>query len=584
MRKVAGNKRMVVVAWAAVAALLLAVAFTSLSAYGVEGASSGSSEPSSTTASSAAAGASASSATEDAASAADEAAAEPGNETSAEASEAAAQVQAALEREVVPEARELAAVDGVAPDTGGSAFTFVTPLASTDIPGDLYWLGNELKLAGSRVGNDVMAAAFQLAFSYSQVNGDVRMAGQSAALAGAVVRGNADIMALEISVDGDSAANGFYCGGGTIRFDGAAKRFIAYGTTIYFNGVVDGDVTLSAQDIVIGPEAKVTGLLDIRSGQNLDALRIPATAQIARIDTNLDHPNTIDQITQLRAAIAPYFQIGSMLFVVVSFILMGLAALWGFQHKMTEANRLVRRYPLAVLVLGCIALMLMFVAVMLGTVLIFTIPLSLLVGFILLAFAIFCVPFTGSSLALMLRHRIKPAICVVLGSGLGGALLFVPNVNVVVFAASLIYFTGYAVNIAMFGHDERHDASFHARQADEDAPGGKARGILPVSVGEEPDTPTPEDAAKAADIGPFADAHAGVSGDAEDGAGEGSDGLGEDDADAPVDSVATAADPSDAPEGGSGVEPASEEDAVDRQEAVPADVPAEEPGDADDGR
>ena len=126
--------------------------------------------------------------------------------------------------------------------------------------------------------------------------------------------------------------------------------------------------------------------------------------------------------------------------------------------------------------------MLAFVIIMLGTVLIFTIPLSLGVALVLIAALIFCIPFTGSSLALMLSNRIRPGICVVIGSTLGAILLFIPYVNTIAIAASLIYFVGYIVNISMFGHDDRHDASFHARQADEDAPHGKARGILPVAA------------------------------------------------------------------------------------------------------
>ncbi|MDO4399626.1 MAG: hypothetical protein Q4D27_01605 [Coriobacteriia bacterium] len=497
MARIAQDKRMQVVVGIALAFLLLAVAFLSFNAYAVEEGSASAATSNEASSSSAVAESAAtpeakkpeSKPESSSASASSSVPAAP-DDKDAQAtattleSYVAAQVKAALEREVVPAGHALAEIEGIHADTGGSVFTFVSPINATEIPGDLYWVGNRVELSGSKIDNDVLAAGFQGSFVNSDVAGDVRIASQSALIDNSVIKGNADVLALDIMIDGSSAANGFYCGGGTIDFKGASKRFIAYGQSIYFDGTVDGDVTLSAQDIVIGPHAKVSGLLDIRSGQSLEVLDIPATAQIAHIDTNLDHPNTIDQITQIRAAIAPYFQIGSLLFVVVSFILLGLAALWGFGQKLTEANRLVRRYPLAVLVLGCIALMLMFVIVMLGTVLIFTIPLSIVVALILIISAIFCVPFTGASVALMFRKRFKPALCVILGSGIGAALLFVPYVNQLVFLVSMIYFVGYVVNIAMFGHDERHDASFHARQADEDAPKGKARGILPVAVEE----------------------------------------------------------------------------------------------------
>ena len=373
-------------------------------------------------------------------------------------------------------------VEGVVADSAGSVFTFIPLLESTEIKGDLYWLSDPIRLANSRVANDVMGAAFDAELANAAVRGDVRLLAQKADLHNAVVQGNVDLMAFDIKIDKSSAASGYYCAGGSLRFEGTSNYLIAYGQSIYFDGVVEGDVALSAQDIVIGPNARITGLLDIRSGQSLGTLDIPASAQIGRIDTNLDHPNTIDQITQIRAMIAPYFQIGSMLFLVVSFILLALASLWAFGHKLTEANRLVHQYPLAVLVLGAIAILFMFVIVMIGALLVFTIPLAIIVGLALLISAIYCVRFSGASIALQLRNRIRPTICAIIGAGAGAALLFIPYVNTGVFVASMLYFVGYMVNIVMFGHDEGHDASFHARQADEDAPRGKARGILPVST------------------------------------------------------------------------------------------------------
>ena len=455
MAKIASDKRMTVVVWAAIACLLAVLAFASLNAYGEEempapsssttavtsstastAASSSASEASSGAAKSSTASSSGNAAASSSVSSSSTASAQD-DETKAEpqGNFASADVEEALAHNPVPESLIMSGTDGVAPDTAGSAFTFVTPIKFTEIAGDLYWLGNNLELTRSRIGNDLMAAAFHMDFSHSDIKGDVRIAGQSVYLSDTVIAGSVDVGALEVTIDGQSAATGYYCGAGTINFQGAAKRFVAYGQSIYFDGVVDGDVTLS------------------------------------------------DQITQIRAAIAPYFQVGSMLFVVVSFILLSLAMLWGFGAKLPEANRLVRRYPLAVLVLGLHrahahvrhhharhGAHLHHPAFDHGDAL------------VLIAALIFCIPFTGSSLALMLSKRIRPGICVVIGSTLGAILLFIPYVNTIAIAASLIYFVGYIVNISMFGHDDRHDASFHARQADEDAPHGKARGILPVAA------------------------------------------------------------------------------------------------------
>lgn len=457
-------------------------------------------------------------------------------------------VERALENRATADDTAYEAIDA---DSAGTVFTLQNPISGTAIEGDLFWAAGQLDLSGSRVGNDLLAVGREVDFRGSDIGNDVRLAGQDVSFQRVVVQGNVNLAALDISIDRSSAAVGYYCGGGSVSFAGKAKRFIAYGQSIYFDGVVEGDVTLSAQDIVIGPHARVTGTLDIRSGQNLEVLSIPETAQIAHIDTTLNQPNTIDQITQLRASIAPYFQVGSLLFVVVSFILLGLAMYWGFGHKLTEANRLIRRYPLAVVVLACIALMLMFVGVTLGALLVFTLPFAAVMVLVLLLAALCCVPFTGASLALMLRRRIRPVLCVVLGSGLGAALLFVPQVNVVVFAASMVYFVGYLINIAMFGHDEKHDASFHHRETDDQAPRGKASGILPVV--------TPEEAAGGEDGGAAPDAAVNEEWYVE---GEPEDELGAEETGAPA---GDAVEPEGAGEAGSAEDTGSPEDTEDAE-------------------
>ncbi len=392
-------------------------------------------------------------------------------------------VESALGREVIPSSARLSLPDSIAVDSGGSVFTLVGSLDSASIPNDLYWAGNVLSLSNSLIGNDILSSAFQLSYSHSRILGDVRAMGQSIAISDTVIGGDIDALGFDISIDDSSAANAYYCGGASISFSGYTKCFVAYGQSIYFDGVVDGDVSLSAQEIVIGPHARISGLLDIRSGQSLETLEIPAEAQIAHMNTSLDDPNAIDQIAQIRSAITPYFQVGSILFVVVAFALLGLAGLWVFGNKIEEANRLVRRYPFAVLVLGVIVLLFMVVITLLGPVLVFTIPLSIVVALLLIVTLVCCVPFTGSSFALLLlRKRLRPSFCVVIGAGIGGVLLFVPYLNAALVAVSLVYFVGYMANIVMFGHDRDHDAAFYVRQADEDAPSGKASGILPTAA------------------------------------------------------------------------------------------------------
>ena len=78
------------------------------------------------------------------------------------AQEPASAVDRALDRQVIHENSRLSTVEGAEPDTGGSTFTFVSPIKYAQIPGDVYWLSNHPQLIGSRVGNDVLLEVSQI--------------------------------------------------------------------------------------------------------------------------------------------------------------------------------------------------------------------------------------------------------------------------------------------------------------------------------------------------------------------------------------------------------------------------------------
>lgn len=372
----------------------------------------------------------------------------------------------------------------LATDTAGSVLTFDAAIDNRSAEGDVYWVGDTIAMHSSKVGNDLVAGGRYVTVKDSSVASDVRMGGLFLQLSNMKIHGNATLLGATIEMGSQCTATGVYCFGLDLSYSGTSQYFVGYGRSVVFDGVVNGDVSLSAQDIVIGPNAQVTGTLYVRSGQQVD---IPATAHINKVDTTLSQPNTIDQATKLRAAIAPYFQAGTLLFIVVSAIILGLVMLGLFDHKLTEASRLLLNRPVAIILLGIVSTIVVVALIGLGLALIFTIPAALILLLLLIVVTIASVPFAGSSLMLLAQGKIKRSICVIFGAGVASALLFVPVLNVIAFTLSVIYLMGYVTYTLFAGHDREHDKAKKRKQGTGGAASSDGEENISSKVGETPD-------------------------------------------------------------------------------------------------
>lgn len=361
-------------------------------------------------------------------------------------------------------------------DTAGTVFSQESTLFGKYTNGDLYWANQNLTADSVKVGNDLMSVASTLRLSNVEVDGDVRLGARTVTLDSVKMRGNGTFACDSLDIGSGTKAKGLYCGANTTSYEGTAEYLVAYGNKIYFNGTINGDVVLSAQEIEIGPNAKVTGTLQVRSGQDVD---IPSTASIARVNNTLDNPNAIDQISEIRSLIAPYFQMGSILFVVVSFILLALLLLWFGGRQLDESMRVARQHPFGQFLMGILGTVIIAAAAAVCFALILTIPVGVALLLVLVIALLLCIPFTGAAVALQF-DAFPRAVRTMIGAGIAAALMFVPYVRVAVLAICLVYFMGYALRVLFMGHDDEFnrqirqgrgkpqpahaDAEGHARQ------------------------------------------------------------------------------------------------------------------------
>jgi cytoskeletal protein CcmA (bactofilin family) len=127
------------------------------------------------------------------------------------------------------------------------------------IAGDLFAIAGSLEVRGL-VEDDVRVAGGDVTV-YARIQGDLIAAGARVTLApGATVEGRAALAGGRVEVGGN-----------------VDKRLLAAGQTVVINGVVNGDAEIEAQELVLGPTARIHGALRYRSPNDA---RIDPAAQV----------------------------------------------------------------------------------------------------------------------------------------------------------------------------------------------------------------------------------------------------------------------------------------------------------------
>jgi cytoskeletal protein CcmA (bactofilin family) len=214
--------------------------------------------------------------------------------------------------------------------------------------------GGSVTMAGS-VGRNLYAAG-----------GEVRIEGEvegKARAAGGKVR-----VSREARIGGSAAF-----AGDSIEVDGAVGgRLRAYGDTIVINGSVDGDVELAGENIRIGPEARITGRVEYRSGRDID---VDAAAQVA---------GGVSELQQERRWLRQMGR-GATIFggVTISFgmVLLGALLILAMPRFSREAGATILKQPWQSAGLGVVMLLGVPFAIIVLLVTVIGIPLALLLVF-----------------------------------------------------------------------------------------------------------------------------------------------------------------------------------------------------------
>lgn len=189
-----------------------------------------------------------------------------------------------------------------------------------DLRGDVVAAGGRI-LIEQRVAGDVIAAGGSVEVG-AEVLDDVRAAGGTVTLRGAIT-GDAVATGGTVELRPDATVGGrAWFGGGTVDVGGRiATHMKAAAEKIVISGVIEGDATITANEIEILPTARIAGTLTYRSPREA---RIAPGAQVGGV-TRLpyEQPSLAAKLVSAVLAIAGLGLIGAVLIAVFPAFTMG---------------------------------------------------------------------------------------------------------------------------------------------------------------------------------------------------------------------------------------------------------------------
>ncbi len=326
-------------------------------------------------------------------------------------------------------------------DTAGNQFLSQETIANTIYERDLYWAGENLNLTGGDISQDALLLGNALTLSDSEIGGSLRSASYKLLLSDTIIENNITAAGYSLNIEEGTVGKGVYLTGNDINFAGECDALTIAANTVYINGIINGDATIGASNIVIGPNAVVTGDLNLSSVEMPD---IPETASISATNftATREYEDSIETISVgakiLQKLFSRLYWIPAMLLITLFFCLLIPDALDG-------AGSMIIKRKVAMPVTGFVSILALPMLLVFICITFIGLPLAGLLLLLLLPLFLFAVPFTGASIGRIVFPKMNVWISSIIGAAVLTFVIIIPILGGLIRFASVIYVMGYFV-------------------------------------------------------------------------------------------------------------------------------------------
>lgn len=328
-------------------------------------------------------------------------------------------------------------------DGAGNLLSSDAEVAGGAVERDCYWVGLELEMTGSDVGGDGIMTGRALTISDSSFGGSLRTASYSADFKDTTVENNITAAGYSVNIGEGTTAAGIFVAGKEITFAGECKTISAAGETVVLNGTVSGDASISADRVIIGENAEISGTLKVDASQEP---QIPASANVGKLEFTLSE--SARKAATAAAVTAGAVIVGKLLSLAywLPAMLVLCVLLWLiFSKELDGAGEMLLKRPVAMPITGLVTIIAFPIALALLCVTVIGLPTAGILLLIAIPVGLAAVTFTGASVGRLVFPKMHKLLSSVIGVAVLTVLKILPYLGTLIVLASLIYTVGYLI-------------------------------------------------------------------------------------------------------------------------------------------
>lgn len=320
----------------------------------------------------------------------------------------------------------------------GNAFLANRDVTNVSVGCDLYWAGEALKasnvVTGADGSGDALLAGQSIALTGSEIRGSLRAAAQDITVASTSIANNITVAGQDIAFASDVSAKGLYVAGDTLQVAGTYQSASLVGDTVTLAGTFEGDVHISAASVTVLSSTVIEGTLYVPEDASLE---VADDAQVQ---------DTIASGTVGSAPAGPLplgVLVGLLIFSCVAHILLMLVYWFFGKDAIRDAARMSRERVGSLALTGLVIFFATPLIALLLLIPVVTMPISVLMGIVMVTVWLFSIPFAGAALGCQIFHRMSPKCAAIVGVLIVTVLCYVPYLLPIIPTLTTIYTIGY---------------------------------------------------------------------------------------------------------------------------------------------
>lgn len=303
-----------------------------------------------------------------------------------------------------------------------------------------FGFGYDVTVSDIKARDSLAVAGYNVNVDNAMIGATTYVAGYNVGVKDSIIAGNMVAGGYIVTFDKGSSAASFIAAGNLVEMDGYIEAGTISADTVIIDGIVNGDLNITAREVTIGENAVVTGNFNIESELE------PVISSSAKIeDFNWIETKPDSEVVQ-HSAVDKFVQgVKDAIYWAVAMVLAGLVMFWLMKKELDDAAAMVKERTVPMLVSGAVTLVALPVAVLIASITFVGLPTATLVLALYVVACCASVAFAAASLAPVVLNKMPALAASLIGIAVAEVARQIPFLGFLVGLAAIIYTLGYFI-------------------------------------------------------------------------------------------------------------------------------------------